>query len=270
ACDYNAGFTGLMAKMTEKFGGKTDPAFPEPEQRDDEFYVEAQMKQQSDSGVSLSLKLVNHTAWPARVVDNLSYRYYFDASEVINAGYNASDITVRIDRDQAAMYGDEYRAEYSPVTQYKDNIYYIEVKYSNGEAILPISEGRQSCETMLSLVFPDYKSGWDAANDYSNQDILTAEDPVKTDKVTVYIDGKLVFGTEPDGTKPDPGQDAPSAVKGDVNLDGKVSMTDAIVLNKYLVNITKLNSNAAENADYNSDKKINILDLSGIKSYLIK
>ena len=47
-------------------------------------------------------------------------------------------------------------------------------------------------------------------------------------------------------------------------------MTDAIVLNKYLVNITKLNSSACENADYNSDKKINILDLSEIKSYLIK
>ncbi len=138
ACDYNAGFTGILAKMTDEYGGATDPDFPEPEKRDDEFYVEAALKQSSGSGVSLSLKFTNHTAWPARVVDNMSYRYYFDVSEVISAGYSPNDIVVRVDRDQALMYGEEYAAVISPITQYKDNVYYIEVSYPNGAAALPI------------------------------------------------------------------------------------------------------------------------------------
>lgn len=198
----------------------------------------------------------------------MSYRYYFDASEIIDAGYKATDVVVRIDRDQAAMYGDEYRAVYSPVTQYKDNIYYIEVSYPNGEAVLPISEDRQHCETMLALVFPDYKSGWNAENDYSNQDILDSEDPVITDKITVYNNGKLVFGVEPDGTKPD-NTEPSTKLKGDVNIDGKVSVLDAVSLNKFILGITKLNVQASDNADYNSDKKINIFDLVGIKEYLL-
>lgn len=271
ACDYNAGFTGLMAKMTDKYGGKTVPNFPDPEERDDEFYVEAQIKQSSSSGVSLSLKFTNHTAWPARVVDNMSYRYYFDVSEVLDAGYNASDIVARVDRDQAAMYGEEYKAEISPITQYKDNIYYIEIKYPNGEAVLPISEGRQQCETMLALVFPNYQSGWNAENDYSNQDILNSEDPVKTDKITVYNDGKLIYGVEPDGTKPDvTNPPKPEKIKGDVNLDNKVSVSDAVALNKFIIGASKLNKNAYDNADYNSDGRINIFDLSGIKQFLPK
>lgn len=272
ACDYNAGFTGLMAKMTEKYGGTADPSFPEPEERDDEFYVEAQIKQNSASGVSLSLKLVNHTAWPARVVDNLSYRYYFDASEVIDAGFFPDDIVVRIDRDQAAMYGDEYKAVYSPVTQYKDDIYYIEVSYPNGEAVLPISEDRQHCESMIALVFPNYQTGWNAENDYSNQDILTSEDPVKTDKITVYVDGKLVFGTEPDGTKPDSGggQNTPQKLKGDANLDGKVTVSDAVALGKHIAAVKSISSKAYDNGDMNSDGRVNIFDLAELKAALMK
>ena len=272
ACDYNAGFTGLLAKMTDEYGGATDPDFPEPEKRDDEFYVEAALKQSSGSGVSLSLKFTNHTAWPARVVDNMSYRYYFDVSEVISAGYSPNDIVVRVDRDQALMYGEEYAAVISPITQYKDNVYYIEVSYPNGAAALPISEGRHQCETMLALVYPNYGSGWDASNDYSNQDILNAEDGIKTDKITVYHNGKLVFGIEPDGTSPDTSQpteeDLP-ALKGDVNLDGKISSADIVAINKYLLNLNAISEEAFNNADYNSDKAVNVFDSIGIRKLIL-
>ena len=130
ACDYNAGFTGLMAKMVSEYGGTTDPNFPEPEQRESEFYVEAKLKH-SATGSDLSLKFTNHTAWPARIVDNMSYRYYLDATEIINAGFKPEDIVVRVDRDQATMYGEEYAAKISPITHYQDNIYYIAVSYTH-------------------------------------------------------------------------------------------------------------------------------------------
>ncbi len=273
ACDYNAGFTGLLCKMVDEYGGTADPSFPEPETRDAEFFVEAMLKQSSSSGVSLSLKFTNHTAWPARVVDNMSYRYYFDASEVISAGYSASDIVVRVDRDQATMYGQEYAAEISPVTQYKDNIYYIEVKYPNGAAILPISEGRHQCETMLALVFPNYGNGWDASNDYSNEDIMDtigAEEGIVTDKITVYNNGVLVYGTEPDGTKPDVSTptEPDEYLKGDVNLNGKVELSDAVLLIKYTLAVKSLKSQQLDAADMTDDNKVNIFDVSALKKAL--
>ncbi len=243
--------------------------FPEPETRDAEFFVEAQIKQSSDSGVSLSLKFTNHTAWPARVVHNMSYRYYFDVSEVVNAGFSANDIVVRVDRDQATMYGNEYAAEISPATQYKDNIYYIEVKYPRGEAILPISEGRHQCETMLALVFPNYQTGWDASNDYSNTDLLGSEDPVITDKITVYNNGVLVYGIEPDGTKPDiPVTPSDTQLIGDVNVSGNVDMTDAVVMAKFIVGAKKLTAQGLKNGDVTGDGKVNVLDLAALKKLL--
>ncbi|MBQ3567121.1 MAG: glycoside hydrolase family 9 protein [Oscillospiraceae bacterium] len=274
ATDYNAGFTGLLCKMVDKYGGTADPSFPEPETRDAEFFVEATLKQSSASGVSLSLKFTNHTAWPARVVDNMSYRYYFDASEIINAGFSASDVVVRVDRDQAKMYGEEYAAVISPVTQYKDNIYYIEVAYPNGEAILPISEGRNQCETMLALVFPNYGSGWDAENDYSNADIMDtvgAEEGVITDKITVYNNGVLVYGVEPDGTKPEetvPSQ-GDSTLKGDLDVNGSVETADAVLMCKFLLGGQTLKEQQRKNADVTGDKKINIFDFTSLKRNLL-
>ena len=258
--------------MVDEYGGKTDSSFPEPEERDDELFVEAMVKQSSDSGVSLSLKITNHTAWPSRVVNNLSYRYYFDVSEIIKAGYKPEDVVVRVDRDQAKMYGDDKAAEISPITQYKDNIYYIQVTYKNGEVVLPISEGRHQCETMLALVFPNYGSGWDAANDYSNQEILDVEDPVKTDKITVYENGVLVYGTEPDGTTPEktqPVKPEVSKLKGDVNTDGKFNVADAVLMGGFLTNKKTLTSQGADNGDMNEDNSINVIDWTVIKRKLL-
>lgn len=203
ACDYNAGFTALLAKMCSVSGGSGDPDFPEPEQRDQELYVETTLKTASASGVTVSFKLTNHTAWPARVVNNLSYRYYMDLSEVLDAGYQASDVVVRCDRDQAQMYSDYANAEISGLIHDEGSIYYIEVTYPDGRVALPVSEGMHQCELLLAFVFPNYGSGWDASNDYSNQDLLDAgEEPVISEKIPLYQDGNLIFGQEPNGKQP--------------------------------------------------------------------
>ena len=265
ATDYNAGFTAILCKMLDKYGGTSDPSFPPVEQHDGpEFYVETKMGQTSASGVSLSFKITNHSAWPARVQDNISFRYYMDLSEVISAGYSPSNITVRCDRDQAAtMYTDEgvAGAEISKPIQYKDNIYYIEVNLPDGRAVLPISEGRHQCEIMLAFVFPNYQSGWDAANDFSNHDLLdggstTDEDGkeigIVSPYIPVYINGELYYGYEPDGTYADGGMtvsDKPitttattttttttastggeDILYGDANCNKTVEMADSVLI----------------------------------------
>ncbi|MDE6789376.1 MAG: glycoside hydrolase family 9 protein, partial [Ruminococcus sp.] len=144
ATDYNAGFTALLCKMTDKYGGKSDPSFPPKEAHDGpEFFVEALDKGISAQGATISFKVTNHSAWPARVQDNISFRYYMDLSEVIDAGKSPESVVIRCDRDQSTMYASKgvKNAEISEIQHYKDNIYYVEVAYPNGAAVLPISEG---------------------------------------------------------------------------------------------------------------------------------
>lgn len=200
ATDYNAGFTALLCKMVTEYGGKGDPAFPYPDERDDEFFVEAKATHDS-GGTTVSMKLTNHTAWPARCVDNLSMRYFFDASELKAAGYDPTKVVLRCDRNQSEMYkgsGVE-PAVVSEPKQYDGDIYYIEVTFPDGRAVLPVSEGVQQCEILLAIVCPDYGKGWDESNDYSAKG-LPGEGAVKTAYIPVYENGQLIFGTEPDGT----------------------------------------------------------------------
>ena len=213
ATDYNAGFTAMLCKMVDKYGGTKDPSFPQKEVHDaPEFYVEVLSKGGDSSGQTISFKVTNHSAWPARVQDNISFRYYMDLSEVIEAGKNPEDLVIRCDRDQSAMYASKgYKsAEISKPTQYSGNIYYIEVNLPDGRAVLPISEGQQQCEILLALVMPDYGSGWDSTNDFSAKDLGKTQKGadgssigIMTPYVPVYVDGKLYYGEEPDGTKAD-------------------------------------------------------------------
>ncbi len=215
ATDYNAGFTAMLCKMIDKYGGTKDPSFPQKEVHDSpEFYVECTSKGAESSGMTISFKVTNHSAWPARVQDNISFRYYMDLSEVKAAGANPEDVVIRCDRDQSAMYAGSgvKPAEISGVKHYDGDIYYIEVNLPDGRAVLPISEGMQQCEILLALVMPNYGSGWDATNDPSNKDILGAKTTTSADGsvhgvitpyVPVYVNGKLYYGTEPDGTTAD-------------------------------------------------------------------
>ena len=206
ATDYNAGFTAMLCRMVSEYGGKSDPNFPPKEAHDGpELYVVAEGKTSSDSGITVSLKLTNHTAWPARVVDNVSFRYYMDLSEVKAAGKDPSSVTIRCDRNQSEMYASSgvKPAVVSGPTQYSGDIYYVEVTFPDGRAAIPVSEGMHQCEILLALVFPDYGSGWDATNDFSNKDILGGKDAVMTPYVPVYVNGKLYYGKEPDGTEAD-------------------------------------------------------------------
>lgn len=261
ATDYNAGFTALLCKMVDEYGGSIDPDFPQPEVRDQEFFVEAALKQNSSSGVTISLKFTNHTAWPARIEDNMSYRYYVDLSEVLDTGYSADDVVIRCDRDQAAMYAECEPAQISGFKLYKGTVYYIEVTYTDGKVAMPISEGRHQCETILALVYPNYGSGWDSSNDYSFEGL--SEDPIISDNITIYQNGRLLYGTEPDGTKPD--TELPN-IEGDINGDGKVNASDILLLKNHVLNKKAMTSKQSAAADIDGDGKISVNDIA----YLIK
>ncbi len=304
ATDYNAGFTGILCKMVDKYGGETDPNFPDPEQHDmPEFYVEAKMKQSAASGATVSFKFTNHSAWPARREDNLSFRYFMDLSEIIDAGFSPSDVVIRCDRDQSAMYASSgvAPAEISAPIQYDGNIYYVEVTLPDGRAVLPVSEGMQQCEILLAFVYPNYGSGWNAENDYSNTDILgttdEAADGVMTEYIPFYIDGELYYGREPDGTCADGGMTIKNDEKdpvesttepetaedttvtetdilwGDANLSGEVEIADAVAIMSYAANpeAYPLSEEAKNAADvYQHGDGVAVTDAVSIQKYITK
>lgn len=289
ATDYNAGFTAVLCKMIDKYGGKSDPSFPPVEAHDGpEFYVEAFSKGSDSSGMTVSFKVTNHSAWPARVQDNISFRYYMDLSEVKAAGKSPESVVIRCDRDQSAMYASRgvKSAEISGIKHYDGDIYYVEVNLPDGRAVMPVSEGMQQCEILIAFVMPDYGSGWNAENDFSNKDILgnsgVADEQgnimgVVTKYVPVYVNGELYYGEEPDGTSADgnssPSQEAtnpaptnppatepatstPTSADGDVmygdaNCDGVVTIADSTAILQHLGNKDKyaLSEQGLKNGD---------------------
>ena len=302
ATDYNAGYTALLCKMLNDYGGKSDPKFPYPETRDDELYVEAKATHDS-GGSTLSLKITNHTGWPARRIDNVSMRYYMDLSELVTAGVDPTSIEMRCDRDQTGMYASEgvKSAVISKPTKYDGNIYYIEITFPDGRAFLPISEGRHQCEIMLALVYPGYGKGWDGTNDYSAQG-LSGTSNTKTKYITVYESGVLVYGTEPDGTtgkgsiSANPAPDGqphtnpqestdttetttttttpkgnPSEILwGDADCSNSVDVLDAVLLARVAAEDTKcgITDQGKTNSDVTHDGAVKNDDLTKLLKYL--
>ena len=142
---------------------------------------------------------MNHSAWPARVIKDLSFNYYFDITELIEGGLTIKDITSKISQDQHAT--DEGKASISEPIQFKDNIYYVKVSLGDGRVIMPSGQTEHKGEIQFKLSIPDNAGvEWDPSNDYSFKD-LDKEDA--SPYITVYEGDQLIWGIEPDGTKPD-------------------------------------------------------------------
>ena len=60
----------------------------------------------------------------------------------------------------------------------------------------------------------------------------------------------------------------PQPVLGDVDLDGKVTIDDATLLMRYLVEMEDLTDEQLKLADVNRDGKVNIMDVTDIQRFL--
>ncbi len=330
AIDYNAGYTGALCALVSKHGGSLDADFP-PENDGtpqwDEFFMKASINQAASSYTEIKAFAMNHTAWPARTIKDLSYNYYFDISELVDAGYSINDVTVKIGYDQHSGY--EGKISISDPIQYKDNIYYVKLSFADGSVVMPTGQSEHRSECQFRISIPDNIQGvWDPSNDYSFEGLEQGgEDAmVVTDKITMYDGDTLIWGTEPDGTTPkptepttkeptettenptsestepttetatDPTETTPSSEPvtsdtttantdpsdnttetsqtrvskwGDVNIDGKVTVADAVLLNKYLVNSAILSEEGKANADCYNDKKLDANDTLTILKIIV-
>lgn len=190
ACDYNAGFTGVLAKMYAKYGGQMIKNFGAIEEAGEELYVEQCINAQDKGFTEIKAMIYNKTAWPARVTDNLELRYFVDLSELYAAGGSAADVTVNMNYSDGAKFGGIYEWN-------KDkHIYYVSIEFS-GVKIYPGGQSAFKKEVQFRML----ANGWDSTNDPSFAELVgtNGSELVRANHVGLYEDGKLVFGTEPNG-----------------------------------------------------------------------
>lgn len=191
ACDYNAGFTGALAKLYKTYGGKTLVNFGAVEKADDEeLYAEATVNVNGEDFIEVKALVYNKTATPARVTDNLKLCYFFDLSEVIAAGGSANDLTVTTNYMQGGS------ASGVNCWNKEKNLYYVAIDFS-GVQFFPGSQDSYKKEVQFRI--RNNKGVWDNTNDPSYTDIAAVGSGtlVKANNMALYEGETLVFGTEP-------------------------------------------------------------------------
>ncbi|MFC1642180.1 glycoside hydrolase family 9 protein [Myxococcota bacterium] len=190
ACDYNAGFVGALARMTDQFGGKTIADLNAVETpSNDEYYVEAAVNAKGANFIEIKGILNNKSGWPARADDQLSFRYFFDLSELGQNGASAASITVSSNYSQGATL--------SGPTAFGGSVYYVTVDFS-GTVVYPGGQSAFKKEAQFRIAAPENSASFDPSNDWSYQGVSTdASTPAPAVNIPVYREGTLIYGKEP-------------------------------------------------------------------------
>ena len=188
ACDYNAGFTGLLAKLYSKYHGETLKDFGAVEVIDEyEMYVEAGINVDGQDFTEIKAYVYNLSGWPARKAANLEMRYYVDLSEVYEAGGSVDSIEVTTNYMQSGT-----AAGLKPYDEGK-HIYYLSVVFDDGK-LYPGGQEHYRQEIQVRLRNPE--GSWDTSNDPSFEG-LSLGNTALTEKIALFEDGELIFGQEP-------------------------------------------------------------------------
>ncbi|MCA9980689.1 MAG: hypothetical protein KDD89_07650, partial [Anaerolineales bacterium] len=132
------------------------------------------------SKAQYDVKLLNNGS---SAFSGYKFRFYIDISEVLSAGYSASDLRCDENYDQAS-------AASCSFYQYSGNVYYAEVDF--GSYALPANDDvRYKFTIRLNNWSPNISS----SNDYSRQGLSGSYQT--TSNIPVYQGGALVTGTNP-------------------------------------------------------------------------
>ena len=194
ACDYNAGFTGALAKLYTRYGGETLVNFGAVEAvpENEELTVQAGVNASGDNFTEIKAIVYNKTAWPARITDKLVMRYFINISELIDAGGSVSDLSVNGNYMQGGTLG-----AIKPWDE-ANGIYYLDVDFT-GEQIGPSSQDNCRREVQFRI---SSSSVWNPNNDYSYGGLGSQQGSTSlVTTIALYDNGVLVFGSEPDGAQ---------------------------------------------------------------------
>ncbi|MBQ5519196.1 MAG: glycoside hydrolase family 9 protein [Clostridiales bacterium] len=233
ACDYNAGFTGLLAAMYSKYHGKTLIDFGAVEEvPSDEYSAECSLNVQGNDFAEIKAFIYNKTAWPARAADKLEFRYYVDLSEIYKAGGDAAGVKISTNYMQSG------RVDGLKVWNEENHIYYLSVVFDDG-SLRPGGQSQYKSEIQVRMTSPN--GAWDNGNDFSYGK-----------GVVLLDDGKLVFGTLPDeegtGSGESAGGTVPSGETGAATQTGAAGGSGTASSGDLSIRMNYDNNNSNANA----------------------
>jgi hypothetical protein len=185
ALDYNAAYTGALAKLYDEYGGTPLANFPPAETPDGpEIYVQGAATQQSSTFTEVKLYVVNTSAWPARPLTGGKVRYYF----TLDGATTPAQLTVTTNYNQCGPA--------SAPRQHAGNVYYVEVVCPD-----PIAPAGQSQHRKEIQVRVTSSGTWDPANDWSYSGLPSGgAQPSITDRIVLTsAAGAVLWGRAPDG-----------------------------------------------------------------------
>ncbi len=215
ATDYNAGFTGALARLAQEFGGAPLANFPVAETPDiPEYIAEAAVNTNGTNFTEIKLMLRNRTAFPARMGDKISFRYFF----TLEPGVTPGQITL------TTNYNECLTPPTGP-TLLSGNIYYINLNC--GAKLYPGGQSAHRKEIQFRIAS---SGAWDPSNDWSFAGVaLVPGGPLAlVQHIPVYDNGVRVFGSEPGPVTPDttpPTLGAGSVTATNISPPGSVTIT---------------------------------------------
>ncbi|MFI7055037.1 glycoside hydrolase family 9 protein [Streptosporangium canum] len=229
ATDYNAGFTGALARLYKEYGGAPAANFPTPETSDGpEIFLEAGVNASGPTFTEIKAIVRNQSAWPARPLANGSFRYYF----TLDGDTTASQVTVTSSYNQC-------KAPAGP-TLLSGKTYYVTVDCS-GTSISPAGQSQHRREVQFRIA----SSGtWEPSNDWSYKDVATTPGatPVRVSNMTLYAGTAKIWGNPPGDEPPPtgdevaptrPGRPAVSAITGSTARLTWTASTDNVGVSGY-------------------------------------
>ncbi|MFB6162072.1 MAG: glycoside hydrolase family 9 protein [Halococcoides sp.] len=210
AIDFNVGLVGALAGFVEFYDegepieefppadpplDETIEQFPPMEPPIDPYFATAEVLQETNARTQVRITLYNRSFNPPHYEDGLSARYFFDISELREVGQTIDAVSVSVMYDgQKARYEGECEVTGPHAYDEEAGIYYVDMDWSG-----PKIYGKR--ELQIAIVADqadDYEAHWDPTNDPSYQGI--GQDGASVvPEIPVYLDGELVYGTEPDG-----------------------------------------------------------------------
>ncbi|WP_282203870.1 glycoside hydrolase family 9 protein [Kitasatospora fiedleri] len=186
ATDYNAAFTGALARLYGEYGGAPLANFPPKETPDGpEMSVQAAVNAAGPHFTEIKAYLINKSAWPARPLKNAALRYYF----TLEPGVSPSQITLTTNYNQCGAV--------SGPTLYAGSTYYVTVDCST-TVIAPAGQSAYRKEVQFRIAS---SGAWDPTNDWSYQGIslVPGSTPVDAANIRLLDGGVPQWGAEPGG-----------------------------------------------------------------------
>ncbi|MCG7527355.1 glycoside hydrolase family 9 protein [Streptomyces sp. OfavH-34-F] len=189
ATDYNAAFTGALARLYAEYGGAPLTDFPRPEEPDGpEMSVQASVNAAGPGFTEIKAYLINRSAWPARALTDASLRYYF----TLEPGTGPGDISLTTNYNQCG--------EVTGPTHEAGDVYYVTVDCS-GTDIAPAGQSAYRKEVQFRI---SSAGAWDPSNDWSYPSTATTPGgtPVDAPHMVLLEGSTPQWGSAPDGTDP--------------------------------------------------------------------